>query len=59
MPRKAIIKPGKGKQKGNFYAVLIADNGEPLAHTEHRRSKHGLKWVIKKYFDDFEIVGSI
>lgn len=56
MPRKAIIKPGRGKQKGNFYAVLIADNGEPLAHTEHRSRKHGLKKTLEKYFPDFEIV---
>lgn len=54
--RKAIIKPGRGKQKGNFYAVLIADNGQPLAHTEHRVSKSRLKKVIQKYFPDFEIV---
>lgn len=54
--RKAIIKPGRGKQKGNFYAVLIADNGEPLAHTEHRSRKHGLKKTLEKYFPDFEIV---
>lgn len=54
--RKAIIKPGRGKQKGNFYAVLTADNGEPLAHTEHQTRKSQLKKTIKKYFPDFEIV---
>lgn len=53
--RKAIINPGKGKQKGKFFAILIADNGEPLAHTEHRSRKSGLKKTLKKYFPDFEI----
>lgn len=55
MPRKAIIKPGKGKQKGNYYAVLVADNGENLAHTEHQKRKYFLKIMLKKYFPDFEI----
>lgn len=53
--RKAIIKPGKGKQKGKFFAVLIADNGEPLAHTEHRARESRLRATLKKYFPDFEI----
>jgi hypothetical protein len=54
--RKAIIKPGRGKRKGQFYALLVADNGEPLGHTEHSSSKSALKKTIKKYFPDFEIV---
>lgn len=56
MRRKAIIKPGTGKQKGKFFAVLIADNGEPLAHTEHQTRKSRLRATLKKYFHDFEIV---
>lgn len=56
MRRKAIIKRGKGNYADQFYAVLVANNGQSLAHTEHRVSKSRLKKVIKKYFFDFEIV---
>lgn len=56
MKRKIIIKRGRGNYADQFYAVIIADNGQPLAHTEHRVSKSRLKRVIEKYFPDFEIV---
>lgn len=55
MKRKAIIKRGNGNYADQWYAVLVADNGQPLAHTEHRVSKSRLKKVIEKYFPDFEI----
>lgn len=52
MKRKAVIK----SRKGQFYAILMADNGEPLAHTEYQTRKSRLKATLKKYFPDFEIV---
>jgi hypothetical protein len=54
--RKALIKRGKGKYSKQYYAVLVADNGEPLAHTEHQTRKSRLKQMLAKYFPGFKIV---
>jgi hypothetical protein len=54
--RKALVKRGKGKYSKQYYAVLIADNGEPLAHTEHQTRKSRLKQMLAKYFPGFKIV---
>lgn len=56
MRRKIIIKRGNGNYADQFYGVIIADNGEPLATTEHRTSKSRLKATMKKYFPGFKIV---
>lgn len=56
MRRKIIIKRGEGNYADQFYAVIVADNGEPLSHTEHRSSKYKLKATMKKYFPGFKIV---
>lgn len=56
MKRKIIIKRGKDNYADQFYALIIADNGEPLAHTEHRARKSSLKKTMKKYFPGFKIV---
>lgn len=55
MRRKIIIKRGKGNYADQFYALIVADNGEPLAHTEHRARKSGLIATMKKYFPGFKI----
>jgi hypothetical protein len=53
--RRIIIKRGEGNYANQFYAVILADNGEPLAHTEHRARKSALKKTMKKYFLGFKI----
>lgn len=56
LKRRVVIKRGEGEYVKQFYAVLVADNGEPLAHTEHRTSKSQLKKTIAKYFSGFKII---
>jgi hypothetical protein len=56
MKRKIIIKRGEGNYADQFYATIVADNGETLAHTEHRARKSALKKTMKKYFPGFKIV---
>jgi uncharacterized protein YegP (UPF0339 family) len=54
---KAIIKKvKKGKRKGEFKFLLIADNGENLSQNETYTQKHNVEEVLRKYFPNFEIV---
>jgi len=51
--RKAVIKMSKD---GQYYAVLVAKNGEPLATTETQVSRATLKRTLKRNFPDYTIV---
>ena len=51
--RKAVIKKSKD---GQYYAVLVAKNGEPLATMETQKSLSTLKRTIKRNFPDYTIV---
>jgi uncharacterized protein YegP (UPF0339 family) len=56
---KAVIKKvNKGKSKGQFRFVLIAENGEPIAQswTESYTTKQMIKKTLARLFPEFEII---
>jgi len=52
--RHVLIKK-KGTHKQKYHGVFIADNGEPLAHTEKLTSKKQLEDMIGKYFPGWPV----
>jgi uncharacterized protein YegP (UPF0339 family) len=52
-----ITKVTKGKLKGQFRFILIADNGEPVAQSwpESYTTKQKCLQTLKKLFSNFEI----
>ena len=54
MARHVLIKK-KGTHKQKYHGVFIADNGEPLAHTEKLTSKKQLEDMIGKYFPGWPV----
>lgn len=54
MARHILIKK-KGIVKQQYHAVLIADNGEPIAHTEKQTSKKQLEDMLGKYFPGWPV----
>jgi uncharacterized protein YegP (UPF0339 family) len=56
MKRAIIKKVSKGRQKGEYRFLLIAENGEIIATSETYTAKHNVVDVIKAHFPEFTIV---
>jgi len=50
--RKAHVKKS---HDGQWFAVLVAKNGEPLATTETQKNRSVLTRTLKRNFPDYEI----